>query len=164
MSVVNVVIKDRQLVADAWSWLQSPGETLPHPGAGLILPWAGWLGSGAALAAKGYRVGVWLGLETALADLEAHWPALAALPLIAVHFPAFTDGRGYSLARDLRRLGYGGELRAVGQVLRDQLLFLEQCGFDAFALAPGQDPEAALAGFSAYSHRPGLRRRAAEPA
>lgn len=155
------VIKQRQLVDDAWVWLREPEHGLPHAGTALILPWRSWQGSGAFLVRQGYRVGVWLGPETSLAEVEEHWAGLQALPLIAVHFPSFTDGRGYSLARDLRRLGYRGELRAIGEVLRDQLLFLEQCGFDAFALAPGQEPQEALAGFTAYSHRPGLRRRAA---
>ena len=51
------------------------------------------------------------------------------------HFPRFTDGRAYSQARLLRgRLGFTGELRASGDVLRDQLLFMQRCGFDAFAV------------------------------
>ena len=53
--------------------------------------------------------------------------------LIALEFAKFTDGRAYSYARLLRqRYGYEGELRAIGQVLRDQLLFMHRCGFDAF--------------------------------
>jgi uncharacterized protein (DUF934 family) len=52
---------------------------------------------------------------------------------ITVHFPAFGDGRGFSTARLLReRYGYGGELRAVGHIIRDQVTFLKRCGFDAF--------------------------------
>jgi len=54
--------------------------------------------------------------------------------LIAVDFPKFTDGRGYSIARLLRdRYNFRGELRAIGDVLRDQLFALSECGFDAFA-------------------------------
>ena len=83
-------------------------------------------------------------------------PILAMLPklsLIAIEFPKHVDGRGYSLARLLReRHGFTGELRAVGNVLRDQLLFLHRCGFDAFELDPkygpgGLDPKSALAAF-----------------
>lgn len=153
------VIKDRQLVDDAWIWFKEPEQTMPHAGTALILPWQSWLGSGAALLRQGYRIGLWLAPETSLTELEQRWPELLALPLLAIHFPSFTDGRGYSLARDLRRLGYRGELRAIGEVLRDQLFFLERCGFNAFALAPGQDPQAALAAFNAYSDLPGARRR-----
>lgn len=60
-------------------------------------------------------------------------PHLARLQLIEVNFPVFGDGRGYSAARILREAGYQGELRAVGDVLVDQLAFLRRCGFDAFA-------------------------------
>ncbi len=60
-------------------------------------------------------------------------PHLARLRLVEVNFPTFGDGRGYSAARILREAGYRGELRAVGEVLVDQLAFLNRCGFDAFA-------------------------------
>jgi uncharacterized protein (DUF934 family) len=64
--------------------------------------------------------------------------------LIAVRFPKFGDGRGYSIARLLReRYGYRGELRAVGDVLRDQLLFMKRSGFDSFSLREDQDPDEA---------------------
>ena len=83
--------------------------------------------------------------EAIAADLEH-------LALVAVHFPKFSDGRGLSTARLLReRYGYEGEVRAVGDVLRDQLPFLERCGFDAFALRDDQDPVAALAAFADLS-------------
>ena len=73
------------------------------------------------------------------------------LALIAVRFPKFTDGRGYSIARLLRRLGWKGELRAVGDVLRDQLFYMTRCGFDAFALRDDQDPQVALTAFSDFT-------------
>src|SRR2546425_10362391 len=71
---------------------------------------------------------------------------------VEVNFPKFGDGRGYSIARLLReRYGYKGELRAVGQVGRDHLYYLEGCGFDAFLLRDGEDPEEALAAFNDFS-------------
>lgn len=74
------------------------------------------------------------------------------LPLIAVAFPKFNDGRGLSLAVLLRRrLGYRGELRAVGDVARDQLYYMARCGLDAFALRPDQDVDDALAAFGDFS-------------
>jgi len=77
---------------------------------------------------------------------------LAKLERVEVNFPKFGDGRGYSIARLLReRYGYRGELRAVGQVGRDQLYYLESCGFDAFLLRDGEDPEEALAAFNDFS-------------
>jgi uncharacterized protein (DUF934 family) len=71
---------------------------------------------------------------------------------VEVNFPSFTDGRGYSIARLLReRHGYRGELRAVGDVQRDQLFYLARCGFDAYLLRDGDDAGAALAAFSDFS-------------
>lgn len=73
-----------------------------------------------------------------LATIE---PILHRVDLVGIDFPAFTDGRGYSHARHLRRLfGYSGELRAIGDVRPDQLLFMLRAGFDAFELADGVDP------------------------
>jgi uncharacterized protein (DUF934 family) len=78
--------------------------------------------------------------------------ALAALRVIAVNFPKYGDGRGYSIARLLReRYGYQGELRAIGVVARDQLHAMAQCGFDTFDLREGEDVKAALAAFDDFS-------------
>jgi uncharacterized protein (DUF934 family) len=72
--------------------------------------------------------------------------------VIAIEFPNFRDGRGYSTARLLReRYGYRGEIRAVGEVLRDQLFYMARCGFDAFELKPGKDIKGALAAFDDFS-------------
>ena len=77
---------------------------------------------------------------------------LAQAARVEVNFPKFSDGRGYSIARLLReRHGYRGELRAVGQVARDHLYFMERCGFDAFLLREGEDPQEALRGFEDFS-------------
>ena len=72
--------------------------------------------------------------------------------VVAVNFPKFTDGRGYSTARLLReRYGWKGELRAVGDVFRDQLFHLASCGFNAYALREGEDPLDALTAFRDFS-------------
>ena len=77
---------------------------------------------------------------------------LDRLDLIEVSFPKYTDGRGYSQAQLLRRrLGYQGELRAVGDVLRDQLLNMQRSGFDAFELANADEEEAQRA-LSEFAH------------
>jgi uncharacterized protein (DUF934 family) len=77
---------------------------------------------------------------------------LGAVARIEVNFPSFTDGRGYSIARLLReRHGYDGELRAVGDVQRDQLYYLARCGFDAFLLRKDEDAGDALAAFDDFS-------------
>lgn len=99
--------------------------------------------------------------------LAEHVSAIAA---IAIEFPKPTDGRGYSIARLLRdRVGYRGELRAVGAVAYDQLNFMRRCGFDVFDLREGEDPALCLKAFSEMSltyqgatddPRPLFRRRA----
>ena len=77
---------------------------------------------------------------------------LAGAARVEVNFPKFGDGRGYSIARLLReRYGYKGELRAVGEVVRDHLFYMESCGFDAFLLRDGEDAEDALGGFADFS-------------
>jgi len=78
--------------------------------------------------------------------------SLGRLKVVAVDFPKFGDGRGYSIARLLReRYGYRGELRAVGEVARDHLYFMAQCGFDAFELRAGEDPQQALDALNDFS-------------
>jgi len=73
-------------------------------------------------------------------------------PLIAIDFPKFADGRGYSAARLLReRYGFDAELRAVGDVLIDQLFFMQRCGFTSFALRQDQIVEDAIAAFETFS-------------
>ena len=71
---------------------------------------------------------------------------------VEVNFPKFGDGRGFSIGRLLReRYGYKGELRAVGQITRDHLFFLESVGFDAFELREGEDAAEAIAAFDDFS-------------
>jgi uncharacterized protein (DUF934 family) len=77
---------------------------------------------------------------------------LPGLKVVAVNFPKYGDGRGYSIARLLReRYGYKGELRAIGVVARDHLQLMAQCGFDSFQLREGEDAQAALAAFGDLS-------------
>lgn len=111
-------------------------------GVPVIVPLVVWIAHRDWLHARS-GVGVWLAPAD---DPLALAGDVASLPVIAIDFPALTDGRGYSSARLLRdRLGYKGELRAIGDVQRDQLYYLAQVGFDAFALAEGRDVDAALA-------------------
>ena len=77
-------------------------------------------------------------------------PHLERLRLIEINFPVYGDGRGYTAARVLREAGYTGELRAVGDVLVDQVAFMRRCGFDAFAPEAPLDPADAQAAFERY--------------
>ena len=146
------LIKERRIVADSWRLLKrGPKGELPEvPARGdVIVPLALWLERREELLAYPDKLGVWLdaneGPEALAGDVQR-------FALIAVNFPKFGDGRGFSIARLLReRYGYQGELRAVGQVGRDHLYYLESCGFDAFLLRDGEDPEEALAAFDDFS-------------
>ena len=85
-------------------------------------------------------------------DPAAFAEQLGRAARVEVNFPKFGDGRGYSIGRLVReRYGYRGELRAVGHITRDLLFYLESCGFDAFELRPGEDPQEALAAFEDFS-------------
>jgi uncharacterized protein (DUF934 family) len=139
------LIKERRIVADSWHLLKrGPKGELPEvPARGdVIVPLALWLERREELLAYPDKLGAWLdaneGPEALAGDVQR-------FALIAVNFPKFGDGRGYSIARLLReRYGYKGELRAIGDVLHDHLFFMAQCGFDAFALREDQDAQEAL--------------------
>ncbi len=153
------LIRDGRLVADEWSLLPKDGAPaadialdLASFGPRQILPIKSYRIHADALQAQRHRIGIVLDPED---EPEAVVPFLANIALVAIRFPTFTDGRGYSSARILRnRFGYSGELRAVGDVLRDQLYFLHRCGFNAFSLRPDQDHVAALDAFADYAWLP----------
>lgn len=84
-------------------------------------------------------------------ETEALLPHLGELVLVAVNFPVFTDGRGFSYGRDLREHGYNGELRAVGHFIRDQMTYLRRVGFNAFQLANEAELEEALGSLADFS-------------
>lgn len=84
-------------------------------------------------------------------DARELLPHLDRLSLVEVNFPAFGDGRGYSAARILREAGYAGELRAVGDVLVDQIVAMRRCGFDSFPPAKPLDAEAVERALTRYA-------------
>jgi uncharacterized protein (DUF934 family) len=138
------LIRNRRAEADTWQWLESADAGIPAEG-DVIVPLAAWQGGREALRAREGRTAVWLAAQDGPEEIAADLPSL---PLVAVHFPSFGDGRGFSTARLLReRYGYRGEIRAIGDVARDQLLFMARCGFDAFALRADQDIDSALEAF-----------------
>lgn len=145
------VIKDRKIVDDAWTLL-APDAPIP-PSGDVIVSVAQWAAYNAALdaVAPSERAGQ-LGVVLRSDELPEQIEHRDRLPLIAIDFPKFGDGRGYTSARLLReRLAYRGELRAVGDVLRDQLFYMARCGIDSFALKAGKDIEGALAAFDDFS-------------
>ena len=128
------LVKGRKLVEDTYTLVRELDAQLP---AGpVIVPVERWVAERDALLQRG-DVGVLLGGAddpSVLAD------DVGTLELIAIDFPAFKDGRGYTHARMLRdRYGYEGELRAIGQILRDQIFYYARCGFDAFLIPEGKN-------------------------
>jgi uncharacterized protein (DUF934 family) len=124
-------------------------DTSYVPGSAVLLPLGEWRERRERWLAHGGPIGVVLGPADDPLVLREDIDRLA---LIAVEFPSFNDGRGYSTARIVRgRLGYRGELRATGDVMRDVLFLLARCGFDSFALRDDQDLADALEAFADFS-------------
>jgi uncharacterized protein (DUF934 family) len=143
------LIRNRALARDDYALVRDAASLADVPDAvGVIVPLPRWLERRGAFVARG-ETGVWLAPADDPATLVRD---LVHLPVIAIDFPQFTDGRGYSHARLLRqRCHYRGELRAIGDVGRDQLHYLAQCGFDAFLIPDGRNAEDALAAFDELS-------------
>ena len=117
----------------------SDEEKLPD-GASAIVSLDRWRAERDLLISRNGPVGVRLRSDQRAQEIAGD---LDRISVIAIEFPVFSDGRGYSTARLLReRYGYRGELRAVGDVLRDQFLFLLRCGFDALEVADDATAEA----------------------
>ncbi|MEM6296549.1 MAG: DUF934 domain-containing protein [Myxococcota bacterium] len=142
------LIKD-DAAAPAETWTTLADEDVAPAEGDVLVPLARWLAERDALTQREARVGVVLQPGDDALTLAG---ALEGLALVAVAFPKFTDGRGYSSARLLRdRLGYTGELRAIGDVLPDQVFYMRRVGFDAFDLAEGKSVETALAQLKTFS-------------
>ena len=147
------IIKNQQIIDDPWQRLKlaegDSAESIALPDAPVLLPLAVWLARKTEIISRGGLVGVWLASSE---DPQAIAGDLEHFTVIGVDFPKFTDGRSYSSARLLReRYGYQGEIRALGDILRDQLFFMKRCGIDAYAVLEGKSLEQALAGLLDFS-------------
>ena len=124
------------------------GAELPGDGA-ILVPAARFLEDPEAVLKRAGKVGVIWPNNRDLDDLVPYLDRVAAVALV---FPSFRDGRAYSQARLLReRHGYDGELRATGQVLRDQFVFMSRAGFDAFEVKKDADADAFAETVKRYS-------------
>ena len=149
------IIRDRKIVED--DWVKLDDNAAVPPAGRIIVSHARWLAEKAALKARG-NVGLSVPSNLDTAQLEADLPALG---LIAIPFSFIQpkpeggrtfDGRGYSLARALReRLGFKGEIRAIGDVFRDAMYYMSRCGVNAFEVKTGQDLQDALNAFRDFS-------------
>ena len=151
---MSKVIRNQQIVDDDWIAIADDAE-IPASGR-VIFSWKRWqevrdaLKTGALRQAQGERdIGVRI---PNTADVSALWAELKDRPLIAIEFPAFGDGRAFSQARLLReRFGYKGEIRAVGDVLRDQIFFMHRVGIDTIVPRADQDLQDCLKAFRDFS-------------
>lgn len=146
------IIKNREIAADDWSVLRlAEGEdaaSVEVPAGKLIVPLAVWQAQKALLKNRAH-LGVWIASHERPEELREE---LGAFDLVAVDFPKFSDGRGYSIAFNLRmRLGWKGELRAIGDVLRDNLFSMQRVGINAFATRQDRSIEDALLGLTVFS-------------
>ena len=131
------LVKDGVVVEDIWAHAEDDDD-LDAFGGPVFVSLELWQSTRDRLSGRNAPLGLRL---TSDQSPELVAQDLGRFEAIALEFPKFTDGRAYSHARILReRLGFRGELRAVGNILRDQLLFMHRCGFDAFEIA---DPDAA---------------------
>jgi len=147
-----MIIKNNAIVEDDWMVLRLNDQESPEhvvvPAGKVVVPLKVWLAQCDALQQRA-EIGVWLASDELAENLKSD---IEKFSVIAVDFPKFSDGRGYSIAYNLRaRLGYAGELRAIGDVLRDQLFYMQRVGFDAFAPRSDRKIEDALKGLTDFS-------------
>jgi|SRR5579885_3506536 len=144
----QALIRKGAIVENVWTDL---ADDAPPPAAGrVVVSLARWKAEGATLKAGAAEIGVRL---PNTADVLALWPEIQDRPLLALEFPKFGDGRAFSLARLLReRLGFKGEIRAVGDgVQRDLLFYMQRVGIDAFLVRADQDPQDCLKALNDFS-------------
>ncbi len=146
------IIRNKQVVEDDWSVLRlhegDAADSIAVPQGKVLVPLPVWNCQFDVLSQRA-GLGLWLAGFERIEDIPGD---IQRFPLIAVDFHKFTDGRGYTLAQRLRKqYGYRGELRAMGDILRDQLFYLDRVGFDSYVVRADKDPQDALAGFGTFS-------------
>jgi uncharacterized protein (DUF934 family) len=141
------ILRDREITDDTWTKL-APGEAIPATG-DVFVPLTelhAWL---AAPTPREGRIGLLVGTEV---EVETIVDVLPHVVAVAIHYKSFRDGRGYTSARLLRtRFGFRGELRAVGDVLPDQVFYLWRCGFNAFEIRADKSLETARRALDTFS-------------
>jgi uncharacterized protein (DUF934 family) len=143
------VIKQRRIVADDWLSIDGEANINQLPAGKLIIPLALWNEHRDKLEQREEPLALHLDPAYEVDGIAAQLPHFE---MVVLQFPAFRDGRAYSQARSLRlHHGYQGEIRASGNVLRDQLMYMERVGFSSFELDAKQDINDALKAFDEIS-------------
>ncbi|MGO4302539.1 DUF934 domain-containing protein [Cupriavidus sp. RAF12] len=153
------VIRDGRLIADSWLWptgdARDADAACPPDAPGYVVTPENWVACRDQYRVRRHPVAICLSPDAEPQCLLAPGATVidpAGIAMIAIDFPVYTDGRGYSIAQLLRhQLGWTGELRAVGDVMIDTVHYLARCGFNSFAIKPGHDPEAALLALATFS-------------
>ena len=145
------LILNGEVQIDNWIYLDKSvtPEEQAIPSGKVLVPLTTWLAQAEALHQRlTPDLGVWLDSDEEPENLDNP----CQFSVIAINFPRFADGRGYSSARILRdKFSFEGELRAMGDVLLDQLFYMKRCGFNSFAMRPDRSARKALAGLTTFS-------------
>ena len=142
------MIKDGQVVENDYLLVTELADNAALPEGNIIVSTALWSAHREALISRA-TLGLWLRNDE---DVSAIANELDHFAVIAIDFPVFMDGRGFSLGRLVReRYGFTGELRASGGIIRDQLCYLKRCGFNAFDLTEDVDLEKAIASLNDFT-------------
>lgn len=152
------LLKDGKIVEDTWARL-ADDVALPGVGA-VVVSLDRWQKDRDALIARTDSIGVRLSAEQSPELIKAD---IGELALVELEFPAFTNGRAYSYARLLHRYGFAGEIRAVGNVLRDQYWNMLRCGFNALEVKAGETEADWLSTVSNFSAPYQVAHDAAQP-
>ncbi|PXX47523.1 DUF934 domain-containing protein [Undibacterium pigrum] len=148
------IIKDKAIVSDDWTVLRLTENETPDavsvPAGKVIIPLKVWLLQRESLLNR-TDIAVWFSSDEQAKELKED---ISRFSLLAVDFPKFADGRGYSIAYNLRsRFNFTGELRAIGDVLRDQLFYMQRVGFNAFATREDKNIHDAIKGLTDFSEK-----------
>lgn len=139
-------IKDRKPAEDEWMPFTGLEDSDSLPTGDIYVPLEEWVSARDMLLGRNSRLGVSLKNTDDLSLIKSD---LERLDLIVLEFPKMADGRAFTQARLLRdRYGFKGEIRATGDVLHDQLFYMQRCGFNAFELRSGQDLTGSLKAFT----------------
>lgn len=152
--MMREIIKDKTIVSDDWTILRLAENETPDavdvPAGKIVVPLKVWLLQRESLL-KRTDLAVWFSSDEQAKDLKED---ISRFSMLAVDFPKFSDGRGYSIAYNLRsRLNFTGELRAIGDVLRDQLFYMQRVGFNAFATREDKNIHDAIKGLTDFSEK-----------
>ena len=142
---MQTLINRGSVIQDSWTLVsEATGPEILDviKGKDLIVPKKFWNLYKADIENYSARITIWLDSDELVEEIRDD---LHRFPLIALNFPVFSDGRPYTSARELRQsLSFCGEIRAIGDVLRDQIFYMSQCGFDSFLLRYDQDPDSCI--------------------